>query len=81
MGITVSRRETPPEQHDVIDELGLDPAGVEARCLYCGEPVQHPGILWAGAEGSTLYLHGACAGELALRLAHDAIRLKHLEAA
>jgi len=62
----------------LIEHFGLDPGNAEALCLFCGATVHHPGVLWAGAEGTAVYLHGLCAGELALRLAHDAIQAKRV---
>lgn len=70
------------ERHDpaTVDVLGLDPAGVEAMCYGCGDRVEHPAVLWHGMVGEPMYLHGACARELARGLLLDVARLRALAA-
>lgn len=58
-----------------VEVLGLDPAGVEARCFSCGDRVEHPAVVWHGMVGEPVYLHGGCAADLARGLLVDVTRL------
>lgn len=41
-------------------------------CFYCHKPITFvPCVVWIGV--STIYLHPACAEELAVRLAYDGV--------
>lgn len=72
--LTVSRLGDGRHDPATVEALGLDPAGVEARCYHCGDRVEHPAILWMGLVGDTLYLHIACAADFARGLLLDVDR-------
>ncbi len=59
-------------------------AGVkDAACIYCGEPLDAPHILWVGRTAELL-VHAACALDFSLRLLRDVHEIEcrlHLGAA
>lgn len=73
--LTVPRRGDAKHDPYTVEVLGLDPAGVEARCLMCGDRVEHPAVLWHGMVGDPVYLHSGCAEDLARGLLLDVDRL------
>ncbi|HYC32372.1 MAG TPA: hypothetical protein VEB59_08810 [Gemmatimonadales bacterium] len=76
--LTVPRGGDERTEARTVEALGLDPAGVEAHCFRCGDRVVHPAVLWFGMVGDPLYLHGACAADLARGLHLDVLRLRSL---
>jgi hypothetical protein len=73
--LTVHRDGDPRHDPATVAALGLDPAGVEARCFGCGDRVEHPAVLWHGMVGEPVYLHPVCAADLARGLLLDVERL------
>ena len=63
-----------------ISEMDGDPFGVSAgghRCFLCGEFLNDPVIMWAGANGEQIYLHGPCVIDWLPGLLRDVHELKH----
>ncbi len=77
--ISLPRDGNEVNDRETVEALGLDPAGVEARCFMCGERVAHPAVLWFGMVGDPMYLHAACAADLARGLRADVRRLVEQE--
>ncbi len=63
-----------------MTEMDANPFGLSAagqRCFHCGEFVTDPAIMWNGADGQTIYLHGLCIEAWTPRIMRDALELKY----
>jgi hypothetical protein len=63
-----------------MSEMTENPFGLSAagqRCFHCGEFLQDPVVMWSGADGQTIYLHGPCVERLQSGLLRDALELKY----
>jgi len=63
-----------------MSEMTENPFGLSAvgqRCFHCGEFVQDPAVMWSGADGHTIYMHGSCVESWMPRLMRDALELKY----
>jgi hypothetical protein len=59
----------------IEDPFGLSAAG--QRCFHCGEFLHDPVVMWSGADGQTIYLHGPCVLDWMPRIMRDALDLKY----
>ena len=55
----------------------FDTSAAGHRCVYCGEFLQDPAVVWNGYDDRNIFLHGPCVVNLFQALLRDALELKY----